>query len=110
MAETTGQPQQIGTCSTCGWPLREGCAHFCSTGSARIQQTFGVPVAAKDAEIAQLHSENEQWKTWGIIEIAVRNPNVSSYMEHWEGRATKAEAENAALREKVAALEKTNNS
>jgi phosphoglycolate phosphatase-like HAD superfamily hydrolase len=42
--------------------------------------------------ITALMAEIEQWKTWGIIEIAVRNPNVASYMEHWEGRATKAEA------------------
>jgi len=39
----------------------------------------------------RLIRELDQWKTWGIIEIAVRNPNVASYMEHWEGRATKAE-------------------
>jgi hypothetical protein len=38
-----------------------------------------------------------QRRTWGVIEIAVRNPNVSSYMEHWEGRALKAEAELARL-------------
>lgn len=38
----------------------------------------------------------EEWRTWGIVEIAVRNPNVSSYMNHWEGRALKAEAALAA--------------
>lgn len=42
--------------------------------------------------------EIEQWKTWGIVEIAVRNPSVSEYMSHWEGRATKAETENDKLR------------
>ena len=47
-------------------------------------------------------AELVQWCTWGTIEIAVRNPNVASYMEHWEGRATKAETERDALR---AALE-----
>lgn len=46
----------------------------------------------------ELEEENAQWKTWGIIEISVRNPNVASYIEHWEGRATKAEAENAKLK------------
>ncbi len=25
--------------------------------------------------------------TCGIIELAIRNPNVASYIEHWEGRA-----------------------
>ena len=37
-------------------------------------------------------AELEQWKTWGIVEISVRNPNVASYIEHWEGRAIKAES------------------
>jgi hypothetical protein len=48
--------------------------------------------SCKDDLIDQLTQEIEQWKTWGIIEIAVRNPNVASYMEHWENRAVKAEA------------------
>lgn len=47
--------------------------------------------------IAALEAENAQWRTWGMIEIATRNPNVASYMEHWEGRATKAEQERDAL-------------
>jgi hypothetical protein len=38
-------------------------------------------------------------KTAGIIEVAVRNPNVMEYMRHWEDRAEKAEAEVIALRE-----------
>jgi hypothetical protein len=42
--------------------------------------------------------ELEQWKTWGVVEIAVRNPNVASYMDHWEKRATEAEEENNKLR------------
>jgi hypothetical protein len=33
----------------------------------------------------------------------MKDPNVSSYMEYWEGRATKAEADRARLR---AALER----
>ena len=44
-----------------------------------------------------LEAELNQWKTWGIIEIAVRNPSVANYMEHWEGRAIKAEQALAAL-------------
>ena len=36
--------------------------------------------------------------TWGMVELSVRNPNVQSYMDHWEERATKAEAENNKLR------------
>lgn len=45
------------------------------------------------AEIERLTAELAQWQTWGTIEVAIRNPNVRSYMDHWEGRATKAEAE-----------------
>ncbi len=41
--------------------------------------------------VAELEKENDQWKTWGIVEIAVRNPNVASYIVHWEARAFKAE-------------------
>lgn len=37
------------------------------------------------------HYENDQWITWGMIKLAVRNPNVKSYMEHWEARALEAE-------------------
>jgi hypothetical protein len=48
--------------------------------------------SCKDKLIDDLRREIEQWKTWGIIEIAVRNPNVMEYMRHWEGRALKAEA------------------
>lgn len=39
----------------------------------------------------ELLEEIAQWKTWGIIEIAVRNPNVAEYIKHWEERAVKAE-------------------
>ena len=45
----------------------------------------------------RLIRELDQWKTWGIIEIAVRNSNVMEYMRHWEGRALKAEAKNVKL-------------
>lgn len=50
------------------------------------------------SEIARLRAEVEQWRTWGIIEIAVRNPSVAEYMRHWEGRAEKAEREVERLR------------
>ena len=45
------------------------------------------------AKVYELEEELNQWKTWGIVEIAVRNPNVASYMQEWEDRTTKAEAE-----------------
>lgn len=54
------------------------------------------------ARITALEAELYLMKTAGIIEVAVRNPSVSEYMAHWEGRAEKAEAENAALEAKLA--------
>jgi hypothetical protein len=37
----------------------------------------------------------------GVIEVAVRNPSVMEYMRDWEGRAEKAEAAEAKLREEL---------
>jgi hypothetical protein len=45
------------------------------------------------AEIARLTAEVETLTTSGIIEVAARNPNVMSYIQHWETRTEKAEAE-----------------
>ena len=42
--------------------------------------------------------EAEMLVRGGSIEVAVRNPNVASYMKHWEERAEKAEAEVEQLR------------
>lgn len=48
---------------------------------------------AKEAEAyaGELEAELHLLKTSGIIEVAVRNPNVMEYMRHWEGRAEAAE-------------------
>jgi len=46
-------------------------------------------------EIARLTAE---WESLPIIEVAIRNRSVSDYMDHWEGRALKAEAECERLR------------
>jgi hypothetical protein len=42
--------------------------------------------------IEELEAENHLLKTSGIVEVAVRNPRVMEYMQHWEGRAETAEA------------------
>jgi hypothetical protein len=42
--------------------------------------------------IDELEAENHLLKTSSIIEVAVRNPSVMEYMQHWEGRAEAAEA------------------
>ena len=44
----------------------------------------------------------DDWATFGIVEVAVRNRNVKEYVEHWEGRALKAEAALAQRAEAVA--------
>lgn len=44
------------------------------------------------SEVDKLRDELHLMKTAGIIEVAVRNPSVADYMNHWEGRALKAEA------------------
>ena len=64
---------------------------------------FGLVQAVDElgTENARLRAELKQWTTWGVIEVAIRNPSVSEYMRHWEGRATKAEAEVERLRAKA---------
>lgn len=42
--------------------------------------------------IEELKAENHLLKTAGVIEVAVRNPNVAEYIRHWEARAEAAEA------------------
>ena len=56
------------------------------------------PKDAATREIERLRRELDMLTTGGIIEVAVRNPSVSEYMEHWEGRALKAEASLAAIK------------
>lgn len=58
---------------------------------------------AKEAEdyVEELEAENHLLRTSGIAEVAVRNPSVMEYMQHWEGRALDAEAK---LAEAVDAL------
>lgn len=49
-----------------------------------------------DERKARKEAEHD-WRTWGIIEIAVRNSNVADYVRHWEQRAEAAEAELARI-------------
>ncbi len=53
------------------------------------------------AELEKLKKELEHFKSSGIIEIAVRNPNVASYMDHWETRALNAERELEEVKNRV---------
>ena len=60
-------------------------------------------VLALIAVVAALRGENETLTTAGIIEVAVRNPSVADYVQHWEGRTTEAERK---LAEAVGLLER----
>lgn len=42
-------------------------------------------------DLVEAEKELSNWATWGIVEIAVRNPSVADYCKHWEERAEKAE-------------------
>ena len=57
-----------------------------------MTQPDNGPVQAPPmTELELLREELHLFKTAGIIEIAVRNPNVSSWLIEWENRAIKAE-------------------
>ena len=62
-----------------------------------IEYILEVSKAEAEKRAADAEAQVRQWQTWGIVEIAVRNPSVAEYMAHWEGRAFKAEAQVKAL-------------
>lgn len=94
--------------------LAEECS-FCSSMSAQ-HNAQAMRIDELQAEIGRLRldaltwykrvhdleDEIANWKSWGVIEVAIRNQNVSSSMKHWEERAEKAEAELSAFREQLA--------
>lgn len=47
----------------------------------------------------ELAEVNRKLQFWGVTELSTVNPSVASCFKHWEGRAEKAEAELAAVRE-----------
>lgn len=53
------------------------------------------------AETESLRREMAQWKTWGVVEIAVRNPQVAEYCAHWEKRVEAAERKLCAVRKEL---------
>lgn len=52
-------------------------------------------------EYDELGEQIRRWESWGIVEIAVRNQNVSDYVEHWEGRTLAAESREAKLKQEL---------
>lgn len=63
----------------------------CSGGIAATQEAFDELLAHIDSLTSKLAQAEKDMATFGIVELAARNPNVSSYVEHWEARATQAE-------------------
>jgi hypothetical protein len=79
---TRGCDYSTGVADHAAWCGR---IHWCAEqAAARI---------SADAEIIRgLREECANWRTWGTIEVAIRNPSVAESMRHWEGRAERAEA------------------
>ncbi len=69
-------------------PDEKACSDHCIT---RHQ----AEIARLRQEVETLRADSEVLRHCGIVEIAVRNESgsVSDYMNHWEGRALKAEAQ-----------------
>jgi hypothetical protein len=65
--------------------------------AVRYMRVAADRIAALSEQAAELTRESDQWRTWGTIEVAIRNPSVSESMRHWEGRAESAEARCAAM-------------
>lgn len=80
--------------------LREGRIH--SLYGLRMGQAADR-ITTLTASLAQMTWDRDMLANGGVIEVAIRNPSVSDYMKHWEGRAEAAEADNAKLREEIAA-------
>jgi chromosome segregation ATPase len=76
----------------------------------KLAESEGYPGIAKDLEdcrtkLAAADAELQNWRTWGTIEVAIRNPSVSSSMDHWERRAESAESALTAERTRREGLE-----
>ena len=99
-------------CAEC--PKRDRCRETCYAAPApdAVADTVAI-LRSRDLELPEFHAmqmrvadlieqqarELAQWRTWGIAEIAIRNPSVMEYMKHWEVRAERAERDRDAARE-----------
>lgn len=63
----------------------------------------------KTTLILNLQQQLHQFKTAGIAQLAIHNPNLKSYMSHWERRAIKAEENCKIMREALDKLSKLGN-
>ena len=65
---------------------RDGLAALRTYALGPMNAVFTWEDAAAVLELVDLLTKG------GIIEVAIRNPSVAEYMDHWESRALKAEA------------------
>lgn len=73
---------------------------------AQLRNLLAAQIAGRNEAETQLGEQREklrQFETWGVIEVAIRNPNVASYCREWEGRVLKLEREVDALRRELVA-------
>lgn len=113
-------PPDFWRCRTCGCLWRDnhpydddsvslGSAKQTSCGECEMKPTAEAcePLFRAEA-LGRLQSDSDILRRSNIIEIAVANDtgSVSEYMDHWEGRALKAEAETETLRAELARLQR----
>jgi|ERR1700722_5596231 len=87
-------------CKVCGQVFEEGVCHVgkSDAASSTQPQTDCADCEFESAVHAAHEHPKRDWRTMGIVELACENQSVSDYIEHWEGRALKAEAQLAASR------------
>lgn len=74
------------------------CHHFEQPPNGLTLSATCGPFICPWCETERLHRELQHFASSGIVEIAVRNPSVRHYMEHWESRTLRAEADRDRLR------------
>lgn len=98
-AQTPGDPMKrydLITNYRCGSSIEE--MEPADEGEWVRWESVASRLEALEAERNALRAEVELLTKSGIIEVAVRNPSVADYMNHWEGCTERAEAQVAALR------------
>lgn len=77
----------------------------CACGDEAVTPDNAALIVAAVNALPGLLDELAILTTGGVIEVAVRNPSVRDYCEHWEGRALAAESRASALLARCEGLE-----